>query len=191
MPFFAGRPSSFFPQRGGNAPPRATAADGASAPPPSTLYGDLQVISPGAASPLGPSKAGEGKADSGVNFALWSSAATSVSLCLLDPRTRKPSREIALSRTEANGDVWAATVVGLPLKGVGYAFRVDGPNPAGGKTPNRWSPDTLLLDPYAPLVDSRSRFGVRDAREAFVPLVGSSFVGTFDFEAPEFDWGEF
>jgi len=23
-----------------------------------------------------------------------------------------------------------------------------------------------------------------------VPLVGSSFVGTFDFESPEFDWGE-
>ena len=208
MPFFLGRP--FFRRgrgggRGGGQQqhvlPRATGEDAPSSssssppppppprpppPPPSTLYANLQIIAPGAASPLGPSKTDSG---GGVNFALWSSSASRVSLCLLDPRTRKPAREIPLARTEADGNVWAVTVLGLPLKGVGYAYKVDGPQPAN--TRNRWSPETLLLDPYAPLVDSRSRFGVRDAREAFVPLVGSSFVGTFDFEARDFDWGEF
>lgn len=188
MPSFFGRPF-LFSRRGENVPARATGEDaGASPPPPSTLYADLEVVTPGAASPLGPSKVAAGGRE-GVNFALWSSAATSVSLCLLDPRSRKPARKVALARTEADPNVWAATVVGLPLKGVGYAFKVDGPHPQN--TRNRWSPGTLLLDPYAPLVDSRSRFGVRDAREAFVPLVGSSFVGTYDFESPEFDWGAF
>ena len=203
MPFFFGRPSLFSRRgagagRGDHLPARATAEEHDGAPP-STLYADLEVISPGLASPLGPSKVsadgGGGKGNgggqgSGVNFALWSSAATSVTLCLLDPRSRRPAREVPLARTEADRNVWAATVLGLPLKGVGYAFKVDGPPPPSGQTRNRWSPRTLLLDPYAPLVDSRSRFGVRDAREAFVPLVGSSFVGTFDFESPEFDWGE-
>lgn len=188
MPLFSSRPS-FLRRAERAAPPRATGDDASL--PPSTLYADLQVVSPGVASPLGPSKVEGGGGDgAGVNFALWSSAATSVSLCLLDPRSRRPCREISLSRTEADPDVWAATVAGLPLAGVGYAFRVDGPSKDDGSR-GRWSPGTLLLDPYAPLVDSRSRFGVRDAREAFVPLVGSSFVGTFDFEAPEFDWGEF
>ena len=179
MPLFFGRPF-FFPRRGGaggrgeHVPARATGEDAGASPPPSTLYSDLEVVSPGAASPLGPSKVaasadGAGGRE-GVNFALWSSAATSVTLCLLDPRSRRPSREVPLSRTEADANVWAATVLGLPLRGVGYAFRVDGPRPADGAR-NRWSPGTLLLDPYAPLVDSRSRFGVRDAREAFVPLV--------------------
>lgn len=194
MPFFLSRP--FFLRRGGRGRGeqqqvvrRATGSDAPTdAPPPSpSLYVDLRVISPGAASPLGPSKA-ESDGAVGVNFALWSSSASRVSLCLLDPKTRRPAREIPLSRTDSDGNVWAATVVGLPLKGVGYAYKVDGPPPPN--TRSRWSPEALLLDPYAPLVDSRSHFGVREAREAFVPLVGSSFVGTFDFEARDFDWGE-
>ena len=199
MPFsFGRRPFSFGKRGGGGHLPRASSSSpspSAPEPPPSSrpsnLYADLESTTPGAASPLGPSKTSDGQ---GVNFALWSSAASTVALCLLDPRTRQPAREIPLERTKEDPNVWAVTVTkGMPLKGVGYAYKVDG----GGKTSpsnsssekSRWSPGTLLLDPRAPLVDSRSRFGVRDAREAFVPLVGSSFVGTFDFESEGFDWG--
>ncbi len=186
MPFFnLGRPLFYVGRRGGQASPRATGEEAPSSSSSSpSLYADLQVVTPGLASPLGPSKTPDGR---GVNFALWSSSAASVTLCLLDPRTRRPDREVFLARTAEDPNVWAGTVIGLPLKGVGYAFKVDGPRPEG--TIDRWSPGTLLLDPYAPLVDSRSRFGVRDAREGFVPLVGSSFVGTCDFESREFDWG--
>ena len=174
MPFFnLGRPLFYVGRRGGQASPRATGEEAPSSSSSSpSLYADLQVVTPGLASPLGPSKTPDGR---GVNFALWSSSAASVTLCLLDPRTRRPDREVFLARTAEDPNVWAGTVIGLPLKGVGYAFKVDGPRPEG--TIDRWSPGTLLLDPYAPLVDSRSRFGVRDAREGFVPLVGSSFVG--------------
>jgi hypothetical protein len=32
---------------------------------------------------------------------------------------------------------------------------------------HRWTPQRVLLDPYAPLVAGRRRFGVRDAVEGF------------------------
>lgn len=137
---------------------------------------------PGAPAPLGPSPADVAGAP-GINFALWAGAATSVTLVLLDPATRRPAAEHALAHH--GGGVWAAALAPLPRCGVGYAYRVDGP-----PSPHaRWVPDRLLLDPRAPLVDGRQRFGARDAREAFVPGAGSSFVGTFDFESAPYDWG--
>ena len=48
----------------------------------------------------------------------------------------------------------------------------------------------MLLDPYAPLVSGRRRFGVRDDVEGFEPVRGSVFLGTMDLDSPAFDWGE-
>ena len=137
---------------------------------------------PGTPTPLGPSLA-DVEGAPGVNFALWAGAATSVTLVLLDPATRAPAAEHALS--PAGGGVWALALANLPLSGVGYAYRVGGP-----PSPHaRWAPGTLLLDPRAPLVDGRARFGARDARERFEPGAGSSFVGTFAFLSAPYDWG--
>jgi isoamylase len=141
------------------------------------------VVAPGAAAPLGPSPATIDGAPA-VNFALLAPAATAVTLVLLDPATRAPAVEHALSKSPGT-DVWCVALVGLPRVGVGYGYRVDGrPSPT-----SRFSPSTLLLDPYAPLVDGRRRFGVRDAAERHVPGVGATrFASTSDFASPPFDW---
>lgn len=62
-----------------------------------------------------------------------------------------------------------------------YAYRVDGPR--GWEKGHRFDPKLLLVDPYAPLLDSRRVFG--DSSQKMAP-----FVGTFDFESPPFDWGD-
>ena len=51
--------------------------------------------------------------------------------------------------------------VSIMLEEIGYAYRVDGPPSAS----TRFAPAALLLDPAAPLVDGRRRFGVRDDAE--------------------------
>ena len=154
------------------------------APIPRSFSSTLLPFSPGAAEPLGPTLVERTAPGRGtVNFALFSAAADSVTLVLADPGSREPAFEAPLAR--AGGGVWAAALGGLPLAGVGYAFRVSGPP----SPTTRWAPEALLLDPRAPLVDGRVAFGVRDERETFVPGVGSRFWGAFDFASPPYDWG--
>jgi isoamylase len=138
------------------------------------------AAAPGAPAPLGASPAPGG----GVNFALAAPAATSVTLVLRDA-AGAPLLEAPLARAEGAPGVWAAAVPRCPRRGVLYSYKVDGPPSRRA----RWHPARELLDPYAPLVAGRARFGRRDAFEAFAPGEGSTFRGTFDFEAPPFDWG--
>lgn len=154
--------------------------------PPAPSYAGLELAA-GSPSPLGPSQTKIGGKNA-INFALASAAASSVTLVLLDPATRAPAAEFPLTRVDGAGPggvpVWCAAIVGLPAVGVGYGFRVDGPS-----TPHtRFTPSTLLLDPAAPLVDGRRRFGVRDAADKAAPAVGSPFASTYDFASPPFDW---
>ena len=96
---------------------------------------------PGTPYPLGASYDG-----SGTNFAVFSSVADQVDLCLFDP----DGVETTVELTERDADIWHAF---LPLVAPGqrYGFRVHGPNvPADGQ---RCNPAKLLLDPYAKAVD--------------------------------------
>lgn len=68
-----------------------------------------------------------------------------------------------------------------------WPFRISGTG--GWESGDRWDAKRILLDPYAPLVEGRKRFGVRDAEEDFKTLAGSQFWGSFDFDAKPFDWG--
>lgn len=143
---------------------------------------DTQVAK-GSPSPLGPTPQG-----SGVNFALFSRHASSVALCLFD-EFGDPVDEIWLDpATHRTDDVWHVLVDGLPKSGVSYGYKVNGEG--GWDTGNRWDPSVVLLDPYAPHVLGRRRFGVRDDLESFRPKVGSRFLGTFDFDSAPYDWGE-
>ena len=163
------------------------------APSTAALFAGVEA-SLGAPNPLGPSlvpgtdTGGKGAAPptGTVNFALHSAAATSLTLVLLDPATRAPAAEFPCARLTPDG-VWGVSLTGLPLSGVGYAFRADGPP----SPTTRWCPGTLLLDPRAPLVDcGRPTFGERSPAEGFRPGgPGTPFIGSFDFAAPPFDWG--
>ena len=95
---------------------------------------------PGRPEPLGATWDG-----SGVNFALFTSCATRVDLCLFDgPHAQVERERIALPST--TGDVWHGY---LPEVAPGqlYGYRVEGPyDPSRG---HRCNSAKLLFDPYA------------------------------------------
>ena len=143
------------------------------------LYGELTAC-PGQSRPLGPSAAA-----GGVNFAVRAPHAAHVRLCLHEPETDRVLREFEMVR-HADGETWTLQVRSLPPAGALYSYRVAG---RGAREEGfRWAPDKHLLDPYAPLVEGRREWGVRDATEHFRGAAGSTWRGTYDFEA-DFDWG--
>ena len=98
-----------------------------------------QILLPGTPYPLGATWDG-----SGVNFALFSSHAQRVELCLYDSTGRREVRRFDL--TEYTDQVWHGY---LPEARPGqlYGYRVHGPwAPAAG---HRFNPHKLLVDPYA------------------------------------------
>jgi isoamylase len=96
-------------------------------------------IQPGQPHPLGACWDG-----SGTNFALYSSVAEKVELCLFEPGSVTESERIELPHR--TGHVWHAYLPGC-LPGTLYGYRVHGPyEPAQG---TRCNPGKLLLDPYA------------------------------------------
>lgn len=104
---------------------------------PEPQEGPQRQIWPGHPYPLGATYNG-----SGTNFALYSSAATGVDLCLFDDE----GHEERVALKEVDGDVWHAYLPGI-FPGQKYGYRVAGPyDPASG---HRCDPSKLLLDPYA------------------------------------------
>eukprot|EP00850_Spirogloea_muscicola_P014357 SM000102S09215 [mRNA] locus=s102:296863:303330:+ [translate_table: standard] len=140
----------------------------------------LQVTH-GTPSPLGVSLT---ETQAVINFAIFSQHATAVKLCLyLDGRLAgPPSEEIELdAEKNKTGNVWHVAVHGVPLRGVVYGYKIDGPQ--GWEAGHRYNGKQVLLDPYAKLVEGRRMFG--DASNKFEPS-----LGTYDLESEEFDWGE-
>src|SRR5258706_988003 len=127
----------------------------------------------------------------GVNFALFSSQATKVELCLFDTAGKTEKQRIELP--EYRDEIWHGYV---PEIGPGtiYGFRVHGPyRPEDGL---RFNPHKLLLDPYARahiggLEWNPAVFGYKmesgddltfDERDS-APFVPKSVV-----VGPDFDW---
>ena len=95
---------------------------------------------------------GEHAGVAGTNFALASSVASSVTLCLFD----KAGAETQIPLAENDADIWYGFVPGIG-PGQAYGYRVDGPwDPAAGL---RCNPAKLLLDPYARAVSGAVTFG--------------------------------
>ena len=106
---------------------------------------------PGDRFPLGATP-GEYLGIAGTNFALASSVATSVTLCLFD----EAGAETQIPLRDEEADVWHAFVPGAG-PGQSYGYRVGGPwDPARGL---RCNPAKLLLDPYAKAVSGTVSFG--------------------------------
>ena len=96
---------------------------------------------PGTPFPLGATP-GERLGKTGTNFAIASSMASGVTLCLFD----EAGRETQIPLRENDADTWHAFVPGIG-PGQAYGYRVSGPwDPAQGQ---RCNPAKLLLDPYA------------------------------------------
>ncbi|HUG62685.1 MAG TPA: glycogen debranching protein GlgX [Methylomirabilota bacterium] len=82
--------------------------------------------------------------DGGANFALFSSSAERVELCLFSPDGKTEVARVELP--EYTNEVWHGFVPGI-APGQHYGYRVHGPyDPKAGY---RFNPNKLLLDPYA------------------------------------------
>lgn len=138
------------------------------------------TISRGRAHPFGATAT-----DNGVNFAIHSAAATSISLCLFtqsDMQRGQVTVEIpfhpVLNRT---GDVWHIFLSDV-VDGLLYGYQVDGPfSPNSGL---RYNPRCVLIDPYAKAVVSREVYGVPGPNGNCWPQMG----GMVPFESEHFDW---
>jgi isoamylase len=105
------------------------------------------TLEPTDAAPLGAHHDG-----SGASFALFSSVAEAVELCLFDDS----GHETRHSLEQGDGFVWQGYLRGLG-PGQLYGFRVHGPwDPAAGV---RCNPAKLLLDPYGRAVDGGGSLG--------------------------------
>ena len=101
----------------------------------------LERAWPGAPFPLGAHWDGEG-----TNFALWSTTATAVSVCLFDAN----GLETRIPLGDRTYHVWHGYVPGVG-PGQRYGYRVDGTfDPTKGLFHN---PNKLLLDPYARAIE--------------------------------------
>lgn len=95
--------------------------------------------------PLGATYDGDG-----TNFAVFSSSAEHVELCLLEGPSNRAHEEQRISLTEVDGHIWHAYLPDV-TPGQHYGYRVHGEwNPEAGLWHN---PNKLLLDPYARQVD--------------------------------------
>jgi glycogen operon protein len=109
------------------------------------------VILPGRPFPLGAAP-GELLGVAGTNFAIASSVADSVTLCLFDSH----GAETQIPLRDNDADVWHVFVPGAG-PGQAYGYRVAGPwDPARGL---RCNPAKLLLDPYAKAIGGSVLFG--------------------------------
>src|SRR5262249_30255443 len=143
-------------------------------------------VLPGGPFPLGATP-GEHLGIAGTNFAIASSMADSVTLCLFD--TLGAETQVPIRDNDA--DVWHAFVPGIGA-GQAYGYRVSGPwNPARGERRNRAK---LLPDPYAKAASGTATFGPevlgQDETDPARPstLDSSAHVPRSLVVDPEFRW---
>ena len=124
----------------------------------------------------------------GTNFAVTSSIADGVTLCLFD--VKGAERQIPLQEQDAG--VWHGFVPGIVI-GQQYGYRVSGPyQPAQGL---RCNPNKLLLDPYARAIAGEIHWGeevlgyVPGSPDDFSTLDSAPYVPRSLVVADDFDWG--
>jgi isoamylase len=147
------------------------------------------TLQSGSPQPLGATCTSEG-----VNFAVYSSGAQKIELCLFDATGERELQRIALpDRTE---NVWHGFLPaphGVP--GLVYGFRAYGPyDPIYGL---RYNPQKLLIDPYAR--DLAGQFTWHEALMGYAKDADEERADTVDSAPynyksrvvePHFDWGD-
>ena len=156
---------------------------------PSTL-----AVEPGSPSPM---VLGATIESGGVNFAVFSRDAESMTLCLFEAsKEGLPSFEYRLDpRLNRTGDIWHVLVPGIGAGSL-YLWRADGPYlPAKG---HRFNRHKALIDPYAKAISGDFVWGLAEARayDPESPDRDLSFSGKDDAAfmpkcvvvADDFDW---
>ncbi|MDX6410288.1 MAG: isoamylase [Gaiellaceae bacterium] len=126
-------------------------------------------------------RAGAHSEGDGVRFAVFSSVADGVDVCVFDERGRETRHPLE----HGDGDVWHGHVPGAG-HGTRYGFRVHGPwDPSAGL---RCNAAKLLLDPYARAV----RGGVEwhPAVNGDDPADSAPYVPRSVVSAEPFEWGD-
>lgn len=127
-----------------------------------------------------PAPLGSSFRENGVNFALFSEHATTVTLCLFSPNAKTPFAEIPLDpHLNCTGQVWHILLKNLSDKSLEYGFRVDGPKSLRGSA---FDPRKILLDPYAKGLNTTQKWGCKNTNSAQWPPRGKVIL-----DAP-FDW---
>ena len=166
----------------------AAPGDARAAAPAGRVTGDARAdnVLPGRPFPLGATQ-GEHFGLAGTNFAIASSMADSVTLCLFDAA----GTETQIPIVENDADTWHAFVPGIG-PGQAYGYRVSGPwDPARGQRCNQAK---LLLDPYAKAFSGTVTFGPevlgQDETDPATPsaLDSSAHVPRSLVVDPEFRW---
>ncbi|MEX0852407.1 MAG: glycogen debranching enzyme GlgX, partial [Bauldia sp.] len=114
--------------------------------------------------------------DGGVNFAVVSTNAERIDLCLFDADGGRELHRLPLKR--ASDTTFCGFVAGVGA-GTRYGLRADGPH---GRAGHRFDPAKLLVDPYAVALDRRFIFhpdlaAPRSAAVDTAPLVPKAIVG--------------
>ncbi len=125
----------------------------------------------------------------GTNFAVASSIADGVILCLFDAA----GAERQVSLVENDADIWHGFVPGIAA-GQLYGYRIQGPyEPAAGL---RCNPHKLLLDPYALAIAGDVRWGdevfgyVPGEPDSFSSLDSAPCMPRCVVVGDSFDWGD-
>jgi glycogen operon protein len=118
----------------------------------------------------------------GINFSLFSSHATDVTLVLFVPGEEAEIAAFPLdSKRNRTGDVWHVFIAGLD-PGIEYAYRIDGPR----FPPHCFDPGTLLADPYAAALNGHQVWGeqARPAAEFFRRALLVTHDYDWEFDQP-------
>ena len=102
----------------------------------------------------------------GVNFAFHSRSAHACTLVLYEVGALQPIVEIAIPDNFRIGDVFAIIVLNIDPNNIEYGFRLE-----GNFDPDfdRFTPNKILLDPYARVISGRNVWGQKAREDADYP----------------------
>jgi isoamylase len=116
----------------------------------------------------------------GVNFSVYSSQATAMTLVLFDHGAERPKAEIRFPDEFRIGSVFCMTVFDLDYENLDYGFRAEGPfDPGRGL---RFDANRVLSDPYARLVSGRDVWGAEPDWSEIYPYRSRVLSDDFDWE---------
>ena len=146
------------------------------------VIGDEFAITRGSPTPLGASAQ-----KSGINFAIFSKHATSVTLVLFISGEHEPVAEIPLDRDlNQTGDIWHIFIHGLEPE-IRYCFRANRQANKNEKV-HRFNKSHLLLDPYAKAFSGASKWGQTYQRNGSSKPTRSQNLRRALVVEDDFDW---